>query len=155
MAIQNPPAGCRSLTPYLAVDGAAKAIDFYRDVFGATELMRLPMPGGRLAHAEIRIGDSLLMLADEFPDMGFHGPGAGGSPVNLMLYVDDVDAVFARALAAGARQLKPVQDQFYGDRSGSLADPFGHVWLLATHVEDVTPEEIQRRMAQMAGQAGG
>lgn len=149
MAVQPIPDGYQAVTPYLIVSGAARALDFYQQVFGATELMRMAGPNG-VAHAEIRIGDSVVMLADESPDMGYKGPVAlGGSPVSLMLYVTDVDATFQRALAAGAVQQRPVQDQFYGDRSGTLEDPFGHVWTIATHIEDVAPDEIDRRLAAM------
>lgn len=134
------------LSPYLVVDGAAKAIDFYKTIFGVTERMRVNAPGARVGHAELQAGDSLIMLADEFPDMGIRGPKSiGGSPVMLHLYVEDVDAVFARAIAAGATETRAVATQFYGDRSGTLIDPWGHHWSLASHVEDVTAEEIQRR----------
>jgi PhnB protein len=144
------PAGYRSITPYLAIKGAAQAIDFYKKVFGAIEAMRMPQPDGRVGHAELVIGDSKIMLADEFDEMAFRGPGAfGGSPVHLHLYVEDVDAVFARAIGAGAKEIRPVQDQFYGDRLGTLSDPFGHVWHVATHKEDLTPQEIQRRAAAL------
>ena len=154
MSVKPIPDGYQAVTPYLIVSGAARALDFYKQVFGATELMRLAGPNG-VAHAEIRIGDSVVMLADESPDMGYKGPVAlGGSPVSLMLYVSDVDATFQRAIAAGAVQQRPVQDQFYGDRSGTLEDPFGHVWTVATHSEDVAPEEIDRRLAAMSGGAG-
>ncbi len=145
------PEGYHSVTPYLVVQGAAKALDFYQQAFGATELMRMEGPGGIIGHAEIRIGDSPVMLADEHPDMGALSPETvGGSPVSLLIYVDNVDEVFARALAAGATQIRPVQDQFYGDRSGMLKDPFGHTWSMATHVEDVAPEEMDRRMKAMS-----
>jgi PhnB protein len=140
------PDGYHSVTPYLIVAGAARAIDFYKQAFGALERMRLTDPGGNVGHAELTIGGSVVMLADEYPDMGFRGPQAiGGSPVGLHLYVADVDAMFAQALAAGATVLQPVQDKFYGDRSGTLRDPFGHLWTLSTHKEDVSPEEITRR----------
>jgi PhnB protein len=143
------PDGYAAVTPYLIVAGAAQAIEFYRSVFGAVEAMRLAGPNG-LAHAEIRLGGSVVMLADESPEMGFRGPKSfGGTPVSLMLYVDDVDAVFQRAVAAGAVSKRAVQDQFYGDRSGTLEDPFGHVWTVATHVEDVPPQEIDRRLAAL------
>ena len=154
MAVQPIPDGYQAVTPYLIVSGASRALDFYTQVFGATELMRMAGPNG-VAHAEIRIGDSVVMLADESPDMGYKGPVAlGGSPVSLMLYVTDVDATFQRALAAGAVQQRPVQDQFYGDRSGTLEDPFGHVWTIATHIEDVAPDEIDRRLAAMKDAPG-
>jgi PhnB protein len=147
MAVEPIPEGYHSVTPYLIVDGAAQAIDFYRRAFGAVELLRLQAPGGKLGHAEIRIGDSPVMLADEHPDHGALGPTSlGGCGVHLMLYVVDVDAAFARAVEAGAEVLRPVQDQFYGDRSGTLKDPFGHQWTLGTHVEEVSNEEMRRRM---------
>lgn len=152
MAVQNPPAGYHSVTPYLVVQDGAAAIDFYQRAFGAKEVFRMPMPDGRLAHAEIKIGDSHVMLADEFPEMGFKNPKAyGGTPVSLMIYVTDVDKQAAIAQQAGAKVLRPVETQFYGDRSGTFEDPFGHVWTLATHVEDVPPEELQARMAKMGG----
>jgi PhnB protein len=142
------PDGYHVVTPYLSIQGAASAIDFYKQAFGAKEIMRVPMPGGNIGHAEIAIGDSRIMLADEFPDMNFRGPKSiGGSPVHLHVYVEDVDAQFNQAVKAGAKVLRPVADQFYGDRSGSLEDPFGHVWHLATHKEDVSPEETVRRAA--------
>lgn len=148
------PEGYHSLTPYLVVDGGAQALDYYKRAFGATELFRMEN-GGKIAHAEMKIGDSPFMLSDEHPEMGFKGPKAlGGSPVGLMIYVDDCDAVFKQAIEAGGEEQKPLQDQFYGDRSGTLKDPFGHVWTVATHKEDVTPEEIDKRLAAMAA-AGG
>lgn len=144
------PKGYHSLTPYLIVKGAAKAIDFYKEVFDAAELMRFPGPDGSVCHAEIKIGDSHLMIADEMPGMGFSSPaGLGGSPVGLVVYVEDADACAAKALAGGAKVVKSVQDQFYGDRSGTFTDPFGHLWTISTHIEDVSPEELQRRMAGM------
>jgi PhnB protein len=142
------PDGYHTVTPYLSIMGAAAAIDFYRRAFGATEVMRLPQPDGRIGHAELTIGDSRIMLADEFPEMDFKGPQAfGGSPVHLHLYVRDVDAVVRQAVAAGAAVVRPVQDQFYGDRTGSVRDPYGHVWHVATHKEDVPPDELRRRAA--------
>lgn len=142
------PAGYHSVTPYLMVRDAARAMAFYRDAFGATEVMRFDGPDGRIAHAEVKIGDSHVMLADEVPDRGFVGPQTlGGAGVSLMLYVNDVDATFAKALAAGATERRPVADQFYGDRMGTLVDPYGHVWSIGTHREDVSVEEMQRRMA--------
>lgn len=148
MAVAPIPAGYHSVTPYLIVDGAAKAIDFYKHAFEAEELLRMPMPDGKVAHAEIRIGDSPVMMADQQEE--HRGPkSCGGTPVSLMIYVEDVDRIFRQALAAGAVQQRPVVNQFYGDRSGTLVDPFGHVWTIATHVEDVSPEEIDRRMAKM------
>ena len=146
MAVKPIPDGYHTATPYLVIDGAAKAIEFYNQAFGAEELFRMADPSGRIGHAEIKIGDSPIMLADEHPEMGFKGPKSfGGTPVSLMLYVRDVDAVAAKAVAAGATVTKPVQNQFYGDRSGTFVDPFGHVWTVATHVEDVPPEELGRR----------
>ena len=140
------PEGYHAVTPYLIIKGAAEAIDFYRHVFEATEIMRMADAQGRVAHAELRIGDSVIMLADEQAAMGHHSPHSlGGSSVSMLLYVPDVDAVFARALEARARSLRPVVNQFYGDRSGTLEDPFGHTWTVATHIEDVAPEELQRR----------
>jgi PhnB protein len=153
--VQPIPEGYRSLTPYLTVAGAAAAIEFYVRAFGARERMRLPMPGGRVGHAELQIGDSLLMLADEFPDMEVLGPQSiGGTPVRMHLYVADVDAAFAQALAAGAEQVRKVENMFYGDRSGELRDPYGHLWHLASHVEDVAPEEMARRMQEMFSSGG-
>ena len=146
------PDGYPQVTPYLIVDGADKAIEFYAKVFGATERMRLPSPGGRVGHAELQLGDSLIMLADEFPEMGIRAPGSiGGSPVIVSVYVDDVDATFARALGEGATPVREVETQFYGDRTGTFEDPFGHRWSVATHVEDVSPEEMSRRSAEASG----
>ena len=151
MATKPIPDAYHSVTPYLIIRGAERALAYYKKVFGALEIARYPDPSGKLAHAEIKIGDSAVMMADEFPDMGFKSPDSiGGTPVGLLLYVENVDEVFARAIAEGGREMQPVADQFYGDRSGTLADPFGHVWTLATHVEDVSPEEMQRRMEEMA-----
>jgi PhnB protein len=146
MPVAPIPPGYRSITPYLAVDGAAKAIEFYATAFGARERLRMPRPDGRIAHAELEIGDSLVMLADPWPEGHFLPPQGEAVPVSLHLYVPDVDAVAARAVAAGARLERPVETQFYGDRSGTLRDPFGHRWHLATHVEDVSEEEVARRM---------
>jgi PhnB protein len=155
MAVKPIPDGYHSVTPYLIIQGAAQAIEFYKKAFNAEELLRFPMPDGRLGHAEIKIGDSPIMMADEFPEMGYRGPQAlGGTTVSILLYVRDVDALAAQAVAAGAKVLKPVQDQFYGDRSGTFADPFGHVWTIATHKEDVSHEEMQRRMASAQKQQG-
>jgi PhnB protein len=149
--VHHIPAGYHSVTPYLMVRDATKALAFYRDAFGAEELMRFEGPPGRIAHAEVKIGDSHVMLADENPGEGFVGPQTlGGAGVSLMVYVQDVDATFARAVAAGATARRPVADQFYGDRVGTLADPFGHVWSIATHREDVPPEEMERRMKSMS-----
>ena len=144
------PEGYHNVTPYLIIDGAAAALDFYRTAFGAEEVMRMPSPDGRIGHAEILVGTSHVMLADEHPDMGYRGPKAyGGTPVSLMVYVPDVDATCAKAISAGATELRAIANQFYGDRSGTLQDPFGHVWTISTHIEDVTPEEIERRLAAM------
>jgi PhnB protein len=146
------PDGYPRLSPYLSVDGAARAIEFYEKVFGATERMRMPAPNGKVGHAELQIGDSVLMLADEFPDMGFVGPKTvGGSPVTLTVYVENVDEVFARALREGATSVRDVTNQFYGDRSGQFDDPFGHRWNVSTHVEDVAPEEMAKRAAKFTG----
>jgi PhnB protein len=140
------PEGYHSITPYLVVNDAAGAIEFYKSAFGASELMRMTAAAGRVGHAEIRIGDSRIMLADEFPEMGARSARTlGGSPVHIYLYVEDVDAVTGKALAAGAKELRPVKDQFYGDRSGSIEDPFGHVWHVSTHKEDVPQDELKRR----------
>ncbi len=145
----NPvPDGYRSVTPYLIIDGAAEALSFYKRVFGATERMRMPGPGGKVGHAEISIGDSVIMLADEHPEMGVRGPRAfGGSAVSVMLYVGDVDATVKTAVASGAKLIRPVEDKFYGDRSGTIEDPFGHQWHVSTHIEDVAPDEMKRRAA--------
>jgi len=141
------PDGYHSLTPYLIIDGAAEAMEYYKNAFGAVELFRMEHEG-KIGHAEMRIGDSPLMLADEMPQ--YKGPKAlGGTPVSLMIYVEDVDNVYPQAIAAGGTEIKPLQDQFYGDRSGTLSDPFGHIWTIATHKEDVTPEEIEKRVAAM------
>jgi PhnB protein len=149
-AVKPIPEGYHSVTPYLIVDGATQAIQFYKDAFGAKERFRMPGPGGKVMHAELEIGDSVVMLADEFPDMNVRGPKSfGGSAVSLYIYMEDVDAVVARAVKAGATLSKPVADQFYGDRTGQVEDPFGHRWGVATHVEDVSPEEIGRRVAAM------
>jgi PhnB protein len=146
MAVKPIPEGYHTLTPSLTIRGATDAIDFYKRAFGAVELMRMPGSGGKLMHAEIRIGDSVLMLSDEFPDMGGKSPQAlGGSPVYLFVYVDDVDAVFKRAVDAGAQVRMPLADMFWGDRFGRVVDPFGHEWGLATHKEDLTPQEIAKR----------
>jgi PhnB protein len=147
MSVKAIPDGYHSVTPYLIVDGAAEAIRWYTEALGAAEVLRMPM-GERIAHAEIKIGDSHVMLSDEWPDMGFLGPlKRGGATASLMIYLEGVDAAFARALEAGATQERPPEDQFWGDRMGTLIDPFGHRWTLATHIEDVSEEEMQRRMA--------
>ncbi len=140
------PDGYHSVTPYLLIRGAGDAMAFYIKAFGAVEVLRLTAPDGKIAHAEIRIGNSHVMMADEHPEMDFFGPQTrGGTTVSLMIYVEDVDAVFASAIDAGGVELRPLCDQFYGDRSGTLTDPWGHVWSIATHVEDIAPEEIDRR----------
>jgi PhnB protein len=149
--VKSIPEGYHSLTPYLVIDGAADAMEYYKKAFGAVELFRMEH-GGKIGHAEMKIGDSPFMLADASEQ--FKGVKAlGGTPVSLMIYVDDVDTVYPQAIAAGGTEMKPLQDQFYGDRSGTLTDPFGHVWTVATHKEDVSPEEIDKRLAAMA--AGG
>ena len=141
--------------PYLHVDGAAEAIRFYEEVFGAVERMRMPDPSGKIGHAELQLGDSVIMLADEYPDMGIRGPAAfGGSPVTISVYVEDVDETFAKALEHGAKTVQEVVTQFYGDRSGQFEDPFGHRWSVATHVEDVPPDEMERRAAEAMGGLG-
>jgi PhnB protein len=146
------PEGYHSITPYLYIAGAERAIEFYKDIFGATEVMRMGDPAGKIGHAELKIGSSYVMLADEHPEMDVRSPQSyGGSPVGLLLYVEDVDAVAERAVAAGAKLLSPLEDKFYGDRMGKLEDPFGHVWAIATHKEDVSPEEMQRRVAALHG----
>lgn len=141
------PAGYHSVTAYLALRNAKSALDFYARAFGAEQVMKLDMPDGSIAHAEIRIGDSIVMMSEENPEWGTQSPQSlGGSPVFLMIYVPDADAAFARAISAGATAVKPVEDQFYGDRSGTVQDPYGYQWTLATHIEDVSAEEGQRRM---------
>jgi PhnB protein len=150
------PDAYRRVTPCLVVQGGAKALEFYAEVFGATERMRFPGPGGTIAHAEIQIGDSVVIVEDEVPEQGSKAPppgGVAGSPSSLFIYVEDVDAVVARAVELGATLKRPPQDQFYGDRDGYVVDPFGHGWTVATHVEDVAPEEMARRMAELYGQA--
>jgi PhnB protein len=142
------PEGYHAITPYLSVNGATEAIGFYKRAFGATEIMRMPGPGGRIGHAELKFGDSRVMLADEFPDMGFRSPHAfGGSPVHIHFYIDGVDAVVEKAVAAGAKVVRPVADQFYGDRTGTVSDPWGHVWHVATHMEDLSEDEMKKRAA--------
>lgn len=148
------PEGYHSVTPYLILKNAAKGIEFYKQVFGAKEIMRMPQPDGRIGHAELKIGDSVIMLADEAPERGARSPESiGGSPISILLYVENVDQVAERALAAGGKLVSPVQNQFYGDRMGTVKDPFGHQWYVATHVEDVSPEEMQKRAAAAARSA--
>jgi|SRR5215472_13347874 len=150
------PEGYHSVTPYLVIKGAAQAIEYYKKVFGATEVFRMDQPDGRVGHAELQIGSSRIMLADENPSMGEGYASAakiGASPVSLYLYIPDVDRVVERAVAEGAKILRPVQDQFYGDRSGFIRDPFGHLWGIATHVEDVAPQEMEARMKKMMSAA--
>jgi len=148
------PKGYHAVTPYLSVKGAADAIAFYKKAFGAKEIMRMPGPGGTIGHAEIEIGGSRIMLADEYPEMNFLSPRSfGGASVHIHLYVQSADAVAKKATAAGAKFLRPVQDQFYGDRSGSLEDPFGHIWHVATHVRDISPRELKKRAAELAASA--
>lgn len=149
------PDGMHTLTPHIVCEGASDAIAFYRKAFNAEELTRLPAPGGKVMHAAIRIGDSVVMLMDDFPEWGSLGPKAlKGSPVTLHLYVQDVDAAIKQAVAAGAQVTMPAADMFWGDRYGQVVDPFGHRWSIATHKEDLTPEEIQRNMAQMGEMEG-
>lgn len=156
MAVAPIPKGYHSLTPYLFVKGAAEAIDFYQKAFGAKEVARMAGPNGKIMHAEVVIGDSHLMLADEMPEMGHKSPTSlGGATSSILLYVENVDKAFPKAIAAGARQVRPLEDQFWGDRMGSLADPFGHVWSLATHKEDVPPAEMQKREREFKASAGG
>jgi len=153
--VQPIPPGYHSVTPYLCIDGAADAIDFYKKAFGAKERMRMGAPGGKIAHAEITLGDSILMMADEFPEMDFRSPKArGGTPVTLHIYVKNVDQAFARAVEAGATVKQPVKNQFYGDRSGTLQDPYGHIWHLSTHVEELSMMEIKKR-GEEAMKGGG
>lgn len=150
MSVKAIPDGYASVTPYLIINGAAKALEFYKRVFHANVRMCMPASDGKVGHAEIEIGGSVIMLADECPERNAKGPQAyGGSPVSIHVYVTNSDEVFARAMAAGATQLRPVENQFYGDRSGGFADPFGHSWYVSTHVEDVSPDELKRRMASM------
>jgi PhnB protein len=145
------PDGYHSVTPYLVCKGAAQALDWYQKALGAEEMVRMPGPGGAIMHAEVRIGDSMVMMADEFPEMGAKSPQTlGGTPVGMCLYVSDCDVVFKRAVDAGAKVERPLQDQFYGDRSGTIVDPFGHKWTISTHIEDVSPEEMEQRMKEWA-----
>jgi PhnB protein len=153
MAVPPIPPGYAGVTPYLIVRDAARAIEFYKEALGAAEVLRLDGADGKVMHAELKIGAGFVMLGEEMADMGYKGPLAfGGSPVSLLVYVPDVDAVFARALEAGAETKRPVADQFYGDRSGAIVDPFGHQWMIATHVRDVSKEEMQRALAQMGSE---
>jgi PhnB protein len=146
------PDGYPAVMPYLLIDGASAAIDFYQQVFGAGERMRMAEPNGKVGHAELTIGDSVIMLADEHPEMGIRGPKTvGGTPVTICVYVDDVDATFNQAVQSGATVLQPVENKFYGDRSGQIEDPFGHRWSISTHVEDVSPEEMGKRAAAAGG----
>jgi len=151
MAAKSIPEGYHNVTPYLIVRGGTRALEYYKQAFGAEERFRMDGPGGTIGHAEIQIGDSIVMLADENPAWNAKAPQVGTpSPVQLMIYVDDVDATFAQALTAGGKETQPLKNQFYGDRSGSLTDPFGHSWTVATHIEDVPPEEMERRAAEYA-----
>jgi PhnB protein len=146
------PDGYPRVIPYLSVDGANAAVDFYMKVFGAKERVRMPAPGGKIGHAELEIGDSLIMLADASPGAGNQSPTSiGGTPVTVMIYVEDVDAVFARAIASGATVDREVKNEFYGDRAGQFVDPFGHRWFVATHVEDISPAEMEQRAAAAMG----
>ena len=156
MSVKPIPEGYHSVTPYLIVRGGGAAIEYYQKAFGAIELFRIPAPGGTVGHAEIKIGDSIIMLADEHPQMGFTGPETiGGTPVSLMIYVEDVDTVFERAVTAGATVKQALEDKFYGDRSGTIVDPFGHIWHLSTHKEDVSAEEMERRAKEHSAAASG
>ena len=156
MAVKPIPDEYAAATPYLCIKDAAQAIEFYKKAFGATETMRMMQPDGRVGHAEVRIGRAVVMLADEFPEMDFRSPKTlGGTPVNILVYVENVDALVARAQAAGATIQRPVADQFYGDRVGVLLDPFGHSWSFATHIEDVSPEEMQKRAATAQSKSDG
>ena len=151
--VKRIPDGYPRVIPSLIVDGAAAAIEFYEAVLGASVRLRMDSPDGKVGHAELQLGDSVIMLADEFPDMGFVGPKAvGGTPVTIMVYVDDVDAVFQQALSAGATELQAVENQFYGDRSGQFEDPYGHRWSVATHIEDVPDDEMMQRAAEAMSQ---
>jgi PhnB protein len=157
MPVKPVPDGYHTATPYLIVQNASSAIDFYKKAFGATELLRMPGPGGRIMHAEIKVGDSIIMLADESPEMGHRSPPSlGGTPVSLLLYLNDVDAQFKQAVGAGATVQRPLRDEFYGDRTGTVIDPFGHIWSLSTHKEDLSPEQMDARFQEfMKRQAQG
>ena len=155
MAVKPIPEGYHSVTPYLILDDATRALEFYKKALGAVELMRMPAPGGKIGHAEIKIGDSPIMLADESLEMGARSARTiGGSPISLMVYVEDVDARVAQAVAAGAKLTRPIANQFYGDRTGGIDDPFGFHWYLATHIEDVPPDELAKRAAKLHEKAG-
>jgi PhnB protein len=155
MAVKPIPEGYPRVTAYLAIDGASDAIEFYKKIFGAQERFRMPQPDGTVGHAEIQLGDSVIMMSDAFPDMGVVDPKRlGGTPVTLTVYVEDVDATFANALKAGAKELHPVEDKFYGDRAGQFEDPWGHRWNVMTHVEDVPPDEMEKRAAAFSAGAG-
>ena len=155
MPVSPIPEGYHTVTPYLILKNAAAAIEFYKRALGAVELFRMEAPGGKIGHAEIKIGDSHVMLADEYPDMGYKSPESlGGTAVSLMVYVDDVDKIYPRAIAAGGKEMRPLQNQFYGDRSGTLTDPFGHVWTISSHVEDVSEEELAKRAEAAMKDAG-
>ncbi len=154
MPVKSIPDGYHSITPYLIVKNAAKALDYYVKALGARELFRMPMPDGSIGHAEIQIGNSRIMLADEVPSLNYLGPETiGGTPVSLMIYVDNVNEAYPRALKVGGKEMKPLQDQFYGDRSGTFTDPFGHVWTIATHVRDVSDAEMKQHMETMASKS--
>jgi PhnB protein len=153
--VQAIPAAYAGVTPYLIVRDASRMLEFYKQAFGATEVLRLPAPGGRIGHAEIKIGKGMVMLADESPEMGHKSPQTlGGTAVTMMFYVEDVDAQFAKAIAAGGTVKHPLKDQFYGDRSGTITDPSGHIWTIATHTEDVAADEMDRRMKAMMATGG-
>ena len=152
MAVKPVPDGYQTVNVYLCVNGAADAIVFYEQVLGAKERVRIAGPDGKIGHAELELGESVIMLSDEYPDMDASGPrSVGGTPVTVSVYVDDVDATFAAAIAAGAKELRPVEDHFYGDRAGTIEDPFGHRWTVATNIEDVSAAEMQKRAAVMYG----
>ena len=155
-SIRPIPEGFRTITPHIIVRDASRAIDFYKQAFGATEINRMQGPNGGIMHAELRIGDSILMLADEFPGMGALSPlSIGGTPVSIHLYVEDVDSVTQQAIAAGATVKMPVSDMFWGDRYGIVADPFGHQWSIATHAQDLTEAEMQQGAIKAMAQMGG
>ena len=156
MAVNPIPEGYPQVIPYLSIQGAGKAIDFYSNVFGFEEIMRMGGPDDKIGHAEMKLGDSVIMLSDEMPDMGNKSPKTiGGSPVTVCLYVEDVDSTYKKAIDNGAKEITPLDNQFYGDRSGQFEDPFGHRWNVSSHIEDVSPEEMEKRMAEMMGGQGG